>query len=75
MKKIITRTGVLLWMLIALPHFGFAQTAWNNACGILQPLSTHLLKPDSTVNGDSVIIIPTVFHILTYGLIIQLSVN
>ncbi|MBK6483774.1 MAG: T9SS type A sorting domain-containing protein [Chitinophagaceae bacterium] len=67
MKKIITRTGVLLWMLIALPHFGFAQTVWNNACGILQPLSTHLLKPDSTVNGDSVIIIPTVFHILTQG--------
>lgn len=67
MKKIITRTGILLWMLFALPHSGSAQTEWKKACGILQLPSTQLLKPDSIVNCDSVIIIPTVFHILTQG--------
>ena len=44
-------------------------TNWpgKNVCGTVQPATVSLWKPDTIVNGDSVIIIPTVFHILTQG--------
>ena len=67
MKKNITRISILLFLLLIAPRVAFTQVEWKQTCGIVQPPSTHLLKPDTTVNGDSVIIIPTVFHILTEG--------
>lgn len=67
MKKNITRISILLFLLLIAPRVAFTQMEWKQTCGIVQPPTTHLLKPDTTVNGDSVIIIPTVFHILTEG--------
>lgn len=67
MKKIIAHSGMLLFMLLILSRLAIAQNDWKRACGVVQPPSAPLLKPDTIVDGDSVIIIPTVFHILTEG--------
>lgn len=44
-----------------------AQTNWNQSCGVSSRVGTDQIQPDTVVNGDSVIIIPAVFHILTQG--------
>jgi PKD repeat protein len=40
---------------------------WNNNCRIVHPITTSVRQLDTFVNNDSVIIVPTVFHILTQG--------
>lgn len=44
-----------------------AQNNWNQNCGVSVQVRTSQFQPDTIVNGDSVIVVPTVFHILTQG--------
>ena len=65
MNKIIIKLSSTLILLLTIPHFGFSQIDWKKQCGTVQPSTLSLMQPDTIVNGDSVIIIPTVFHIIT----------
>lgn len=61
---------MLLFLLTALSQNAKAQiTNWpgKNICGTVQPAAVPVLNPDTILNGDSVVIIPVVFHILTQG--------
>ena len=66
MKTIFIRTCIFLMMLSA-PYFAFTQNEWRNQCATVQPPSSFPLKLDTVINDDAVIIIPTVFHVLTQG--------
>lgn len=55
-------------MMLATAHIGYSQIPLHNRCATIEPPAPlTLMQPDTIVNGDSVIIIPTVFHILTQG--------
>lgn len=67
MKKNLHQFSSLLVILLIIPHISFSQINWKQQCGTVQLSALPAMKPDTVVNGDSVIIIPTVFHILTQG--------
>ncbi|MBK8846411.1 MAG: T9SS type A sorting domain-containing protein [Bacteroidetes bacterium] len=67
MKKTIIQICSILITLLAIPHCGFTQIDLQKYCGTVQSTTTSASKIDTLVNGDSVIIIPTVFHVLTQG--------
>lgn len=67
MKRIITQTTVVLFILLSVQYSAFAQADWLKTCGTVYPTSASSLQPDTIVNGDSVIIVPVVFHIITQG--------
>ncbi|MBL0341844.1 MAG: PKD domain-containing protein [Bacteroidetes bacterium] len=67
MKNILTSIAGFLYFLLCIPNSAFTQIDWQKQCGTVQPSTLSLMQPDTIVNGDSVIIIPTVFHIITQG--------
>ncbi|MBL0341846.1 MAG: T9SS type A sorting domain-containing protein [Bacteroidetes bacterium] len=67
MKKIIIYLFSIIMLLFTIPQSAFAQIDWLKQCGTVQPSAFSVMQPDTIVNGDSVIVIPTVFHILTQG--------
>lgn len=66
MKTIFIRTGIFI-MMLSVPYFAFTQNEWKNNCATVQPPTSIPLKPDTVIDDDAVIIIPTVFHVLTQG--------
>jgi PKD repeat protein len=67
MKNNFTKKYSILFMLLTAAHVAFAQFDSQWTCGTIQPSTLSIMQPDTIVNGDSIIIVPTVFHILTQG--------
>ena len=64
-KPVIQIIIIIILFAVNLP--GFAQPDRQRQCGAILPATIAAAKIDTVVNGDSVIIIPTVFHIITQG--------
>lgn len=67
MYKNILLTGSLLLIILSASNTGSAQVNWQTQCGAVPSSGVSLLQTDTVINGDSVIVIPTVFHIITQG--------